>query len=327
MKIDYLIAKYFADLRWSILSDRLFTQLPGLPMLERDSAGSDKLLAQWQGQDAYQHALIEQLAAQKSTRLGLYYENLWRFYLNYRQGTELLAHNLQVNDENQTVGEFDFIYRDLASNHLVHMETAVKFYLGVAAPAGSNTQVSSRWCQWVGPGLQDRLDIKLLQLRERQLRLQESPAAVSLLLQHNIEPPLMPELQMAGRLFYPASGLPAPSGACANHQRGVWFAVDDYLQMAKGANKPADFVVLLNRNEWFAPLHEQCDLIQTRLITQTDFTKQLQRQYQEKAFTPFQIADVAQGPSGYLEVRRVFIVPNNWLDRARAAMNVPAQSS
>ena len=41
--------------------------------------------------------------------LGPYFEALWEFYFKHYPGKRLIAKNLQVFDNNKTVGEFDFI--------------------------------------------------------------------------------------------------------------------------------------------------------------------------------------------------------------------------
>ena len=51
--------------------------------------------------------LHEHLSKLHSSRLGLYFESLWHFFLQSDSEVDLIAHNLPIRDEGRTVGEFD----------------------------------------------------------------------------------------------------------------------------------------------------------------------------------------------------------------------------
>ena len=57
--------------------------------------------------DAQSKPMREFLGDTPSGRLGLYYERLWHYLLQQDPDTDLLAHNLRVQDGKRTVGEFD----------------------------------------------------------------------------------------------------------------------------------------------------------------------------------------------------------------------------
>ena len=106
-------------------------------------------------------ALMEHLEQYSSDRLGLYYESLWHYLLQQDPDCELLAHNLPVRDGGQTVGEFDCLFYCRRRKVHIHLELAVKFYLGVASAN-----------RWIGPGRHDRLDHKLEHLQQHQSQLE-----------------------------------------------------------------------------------------------------------------------------------------------------------
>src|SRR5690606_32898773 len=112
--------------------------------------------------------LLEALADRHSSRLGLYFESLWKFYIEQHPDWELLGHNLQIGSAGRTRGAFDFLcrYRD----EYWHLELAMKLYLGL-----KDSLDPGAWHQWWGPNCNDRLDIKLNHLTQRQLTLSTDP--------------------------------------------------------------------------------------------------------------------------------------------------------
>ncbi len=115
----------------------------------------------------------------KTNRLGFYFEKLWHFFfLDHRNFEVLLAH-YQVNDGKQTLGEFDFVVRDVKSGRITHYEVAVKFYLGYQLNKYSNKY-------WYGANANDRLDIKLNHMLDHQSKLSALPCTKQLLNDLNI---------------------------------------------------------------------------------------------------------------------------------------------
>ncbi len=107
------------------------------------------------------------IAARPTRRLGYYFETLIAFWLTHMPDTQIIATNLQVQDEQRTVGEYDFLFRN-ASAEVCHWEAAIKFYLQVEA--------STEQRSFIGPGARDRLDLKLARTFEHQLHLGHTPA-------------------------------------------------------------------------------------------------------------------------------------------------------
>lgn len=164
--------------------------------------------------DAALHRDDEHRAA---SRLGVYFENLWTFAFAHHPHYELLQRNLPLRTAGRTLGELDFVVRHLPSGNTEHWEIAVKFYLEVEGGF------------WLGPGLRDRLDIKLARMREHQLPLIRQPAAREILHQRNIHIDRQWAL-MPGRLFRPLGGEDAPLHTGINpHSSHFWWAeVDEF---------------------------------------------------------------------------------------------------
>ena len=100
------------------------------------------------------------LAKQKDKRLGKYFETLWFYWFDCHPRYDVLAHNLQIIIDGETLGEIDFILYDKKSKKVLHWEVAVKFYLGLS----DTVQMSN----WHGPNRRDRLDIKVNHLMNKQ---------------------------------------------------------------------------------------------------------------------------------------------------------------
>ena len=111
--------------------------------------------------DKQPQELLEFLSKSKRAALGNYFEDLIEFWLQRRANTKILARNLQVIENKQTLGECDFIVE--MDGKVTHIEVAIKYYLGI--------KNSSAQEFWVGRGLTDRLDVKFDKLFKRQLEL------------------------------------------------------------------------------------------------------------------------------------------------------------
>lgn len=81
--------------------------------------------------------------------------------INYK----VLYENIQLIEDKRTIGEIDFILKELESNKLIHMELAYKFYL--FDPSISSEPIRN----WIGPNRNDSLQEKLEKLKEKQFPL------------------------------------------------------------------------------------------------------------------------------------------------------------
>ncbi|MGY8658571.1 MAG: DUF1853 family protein [Verrucomicrobiales bacterium] len=98
-------------------------------------------------------------------KLGHLYEDALAILIDHSPRWELLARNLQIqSDIHTTLGELDFLLRDLNTDQLVHLELATKFYLAVET--GSELLLP-------GPDARDNYARKLSLLRSHQLKLPE----------------------------------------------------------------------------------------------------------------------------------------------------------
>ncbi len=161
------------DLAWVLLSPPLLDEgwQQRHPLSASAWWASPDLLADWLRQlDRQPAPLQDWLARHSIRRLGLYYERLWQFALLNAPGVELLAANLPVRQAGHTLGELDLLLRD--AEGVFHLELAVKFYLGLAGDGQAHDR-------WLGPDSQDRLDLKIAHLCQRQLPLGNAAPTVN----------------------------------------------------------------------------------------------------------------------------------------------------
>ena len=146
----------------------------------------------------------------------MYYEALWQYLLREDPNTELIAHNYPVRDGKQTVGEFDCLYWSKRDRCHVHLELAVKFYLGVPESG-----------IWLGPGRRDRLDLKLSRMLDHQIRLSAHPAAKMALAELGIER-CESRIDFKGYLFAPETGLTAPEAHNPESPLQRWYTLEQF---------------------------------------------------------------------------------------------------
>lgn len=85
--------------------------------------------------------------------LGKYFEKLIQFIFEYFDGFKLITNGLQVIRNKRTIGEIDFIFKNLKDNRATHLEVAVKYYMGYKS--------SAKHTMWIGPNGMDNLAGKI----------------------------------------------------------------------------------------------------------------------------------------------------------------------
>ncbi len=281
------------DLAWAISSPPLIsgtiagTSWWGTEQLEQEY---QIYLPQLQKLDDEPSELEAALKETRSHRLGHYFEALVAFWLQTTPSYELLLNRSPLRNQHKTLGEIDYLVRDLRTRKVIHIEVAVKFYLG---KAGLNHMAN-----WHGPGLKDRLDIKFNHLCHHQTQLSRK------------YPELVPyrvdeyACIVKGRLFYPPSVEAKTTFTHPNHLHGRWHSYP--LDPPEGGISYRK----LQKKDWLAPL-EDIDQHRTEPLTTP----------------PIEPACCIEC-SDNKENSRVFILPENfWANvQVHDSTAVPAQS-
>ncbi len=187
--------------------------------------------------DTNPQPLIETLARLKSPRLGLVFEALIAYWLEISPNYKLLSKNIQIIEDKKTFGEIDFIIQDLSSQKTIHLEVAVKFYLG--------TSPHENPFRWFGTNTTDQLGKKVQHLQNHQTQLSKKYP-------HHFEYKIdEQQCFIKGRLFYPSGHKVSPvgMGVTKNHLQGSW-SYADVLQ----ANT---LLIPIEKNNWLAEFNHQ----------------------------------------------------------------------
>jgi len=249
------------DLAWLAATPDLVELPPPIPCGGRPTLkelGLENRLLPWLHQLG--RSPLAALKGNRGMRMGHYHERLWHTLLDHAPNTRLLARNVRINRKRNTLGELDMLYRTRANPAPVHLEVAIKFYLGLPEGPGAPTSPA----RWIGPGGLDSLALKCAHLRRHQLPL-STTALAQQTLAHWLAPrdigvadgrlggQLTQRLAIPGVLYYPwHAAMPAPEGATANHRRGTWCYCRDWPEMA--ARFPVmPEMVWLEKPHWLAP--------------------------------------------------------------------------
>ncbi len=134
----------------------------------------------------------------------------------------LIEHGLQVFDEHQrTIGEIDFLIKDLEAKSVIHLEFVYKFYLAVGQPENLES--------WVGPNQKDAFIYKLQKLVDQQFPLINHTSCKALLNERSIDPSkLDQQICFLGQLYlpvgFPDSKIPFHKEAIA----GLWYRLEQF---------------------------------------------------------------------------------------------------
>ena len=259
---------------------------------------------QWlEGLDRDATELLAHLRLRPTHRLGVYFEQLWHFFLGKDPDIELIAHNLPIHDEGRTLGEFDCVYYCHKRRLEVHLELAVKFFLG-APRNGTNANIRTGALRdWLGPDTRDRLDLKLSHLLEHQILLSERAEAKKRLLALGIDR-VEKEIAFKGYLFQPEHNvLPTPPGYNNDCDMGRWVSCTSLLPYLAGMDTKTFMVI--PKMLWLGDV--RCE-IPGKMLTGQDLLDQMNRHF-ERDHYPRLIAALDEAG---LESGRFFVTPPNW---------------
>lgn len=309
------------DLAWVLASPPLLAPVQRTPQKIRwlNTAWADRA---WLSSEPWLAALdrdpaplLHALAQDNDHRLGSYFESLLAFWLAWPANPlyRLIAHGLAIRSSQRTLGELDFLVEDRQSGEIQHWEVAVKFYLGIRAGRGRDN--------WIGPGMRDRLDLKVSHLLEHQLRLAATPVAAQLIRDMGLAPPV-PVCLLKGRLFYPPQAdrqTWAPEAASPDHPTGWWMHQAEFLQRYGDSELRW---IRLPKEHWLTPIQAEpaeatfpppVPIRDAR--SARDFVETLQQSADNRAIAVIGLQAEASphtDTTRYREITRGFVTPPLW---------------
>lgn len=298
------------DIAWLIATPDIVELPPPIPCAGRptmEELGLARTLLPWLRQLG--QPPLSALNGSRAMRMGHYHERLWHTLLNHAPNTRLLARNVRISRKRNTLGELDMLYRTRANPAPVHLEVAIKFYLGLPEGPGAATSQS----RWIGPGGLDSLALKCGHLRRHQLPLSTTAPALETLA-HWLTPrdigvssselgeQLTQRLAMPGVLYYPwHAAMPAPEGATADHRRGTWCYLRDWPALAASVTERPE-MAWLEKPHWLAPpLHSAFRPMAEQLPAIFEKVHAWRSPQQVMLYYPQQ-----------QRYERLFLVPDNW---------------
>lgn len=96
--------------------------------------------------------------------LGKRIEHFFEYSIINSNRYTIIANNIQVFKDKITIGELDFLVKDLQKNKVIHVELVYKFYL-------FDPTIDGNLHRWIGPNRKDTLLQKAEKIKEKQLPL------------------------------------------------------------------------------------------------------------------------------------------------------------
>jgi len=294
---------YVRDLHWALTAQDMML----FPEVDCFEFSDQEALQGWlMSLDATPDLLEAHMAESNLFLLGTYFEALWEFFLRHSPWTTLVAKNVQVFRDRQTLGEFDFIYLCHRQNRHYHLEVAVKYYLGVPDRVAKPDQpVSSQDC-WLGPMCNDRLDIKYSKLLDKQLKLSKTLEGKDALKKYGLDE-VISQVCLKGELYYPVVGgaIVSPENALPDHRRGNWLRQSSLREFVVSEKFEGKQACMLEKPFWLAFREPQGANILNGvglLEVVEEYFRGLQK--------PLLLAVAEQG--NWTEQKRYFICPDHW---------------
>jgi len=183
--------------------------------------------------------------------LGKYAESLLNIYFKNCKEFELLANNIQLIKENKTIGEIDFLLKDLIKEEYIHLEFALKYYLKVKW----NGQLT-----FLGPNVNDQLRKKKEKLLGQQSRLLNRHQ--NLLDADFQKINFQPKIWMKGVRFYPFN-----ISEKYSHTKAWWLNFEDIDKLQK---RDTFFEVVSQKKDWIFPYFREKEVDFNSLKTKAE---------------------------------------------------------
>lgn len=156
-----------------------------------------------------------------SLMLGKRAERFLSFYLKQHPQYEILAENVQIINEKETIGELDFLLKH-STKGLLHLEMACKFYL-------YNLNAISIDKTWCGPNNRDFLSLKKQKMQEHQFPLLHDVRTQQVLNSLKLDPKMIKQMLLFQNFcFLPADFDAIQDGVDKTNCSGIWINKDTF---------------------------------------------------------------------------------------------------
>lgn len=171
---------------------------------------------------------LENIHFSPNTVLGKIVEQFFEITIKADKNLQLLASNIQIQNKERTLGELDFIFKDLVENKILHVELMYKFYV-------YNPEISGEMQRWIGPNKKDSLLQKIKKVTENQFPLLALPETKEYFKLINLDAEIIQqEICFKAMLFIPEAlknnNFPHINKDCI---LGFWFHLEDFSKYNK----------------------------------------------------------------------------------------------
>ena len=115
----------------------------------------------------------------KKIRLGHQMEGVFYQLIEHSKAYEIILHNLPIRRGKQTLGEIDFVLKEVATNKLIHIELTYKFYI-------IDVDITAPIHRLIGPNKRDMFFTKMEKIKNHQFQLLHSIEGANALMERNI---------------------------------------------------------------------------------------------------------------------------------------------
>lgn len=202
MKINYFKNKRIQKLIWCISGINTY---PKPFEFEFKKTSNAEIVDLYHNFDAKSSLFQEEFLPR---RIGHQFEFYLNHFFQWSPEWNIILHHHQFHTNGHTIGELDFLLKQTRTGALIHLETAVKFYLEY----GIGDHLS-----WIGPNPKDTLRKKTDKLFQQQLKLTSHPEVASFLSSITTAP-IHPKLLLKTQLFCNANLESNPLLSSSNHK-------------------------------------------------------------------------------------------------------------
>lgn len=154
--------------------------------------------------------------------LGKRMESFFEIALEHSDRYEKIASNIQIFRDKITLGEIDFLIKDLQENEILHVELVYKLYL-------YDPDLPKGYDRWIGPRRKDSLPQKLKRLEEKQFPLLHLPETREKLQHLNMNfSEVKQQLCFKAKLFIPPGTNPEFQNLNPACLKGKWIHWKDF---------------------------------------------------------------------------------------------------
>lgn len=169
---------------------------------------------------------LKSLDHPRNSVLGKRMESFFELAIKHSNRYQIIASNLQVIQNKKTIGEIDFLLRDLQNSKILHVELVYKLYV-------FDDTFSSDMAKWIGPNRKDSLPEKMEKLQVKQFPLLYREETKKYLKTLEIDPrQIEQQLCFKAQLFYPENPNHAAS-SIVNPEcfRGKWINLKEFQKL------------------------------------------------------------------------------------------------